>query len=214
VDILSPYSLTNVVANMDKFYCSPTVAKMLTEHTIWCRGTVVNKRHFPKVVLWGKGKAKRGDYHKAGNTKDGVVAGSWYDGVPVNFITTADPSVGETTVTRKIDGVQKELQSHIAIKRYNRFMQAVDRNDQLRVVFSLATRHAFKKYYIKYFLSLFDICMTIAMVHYFLRNNQEKKKRYHKADFSTKVADELYDSKNHDFKGLYGGKGLAGKEKH
>jgi hypothetical protein len=145
--------------------------------------TVVNKHHFPKVVLWGKGKAKRGDFHIAVNTKDGVVAGSWYDRVPVNFITTADPSDGITTVTRKIDGVKQEVKSHIAIKIYNRFMQAVDRNDQLRVAFSLATRHAFKKYYIKYFLSLFDICMTNAMVHYFLQNNHEKKKRYHKADF-------------------------------
>jgi hypothetical protein len=92
-------------------------------------------------------------------------------------------------------------------------MQVVDRNDQLWVAFSLATRHAFKKYYIKYLLSLFDICMTNPMVHYFLRNNQEKKKRYHKADFLTNFADELCDSKNHDFKGLYGGKGLTGKEK-
>jgi hypothetical protein len=109
------------------------------------------------------------------NTKYSGVAGSWYDGVPVNFITTSDPSDGETTVTRKIDGVQQEVQSHIAIKRYNRFMQTFDRNEQLRVALSLATRHAFKKYYIKYFFSLFDFLMTNAMVHYFLRNNHEKK---------------------------------------
>jgi hypothetical protein len=56
---------------------------MLVEHAIWCSGTVVNKQHFPKVVLWVKGKAKRGNYHIAVNTKDGVVTGSWYDGVPV-----------------------------------------------------------------------------------------------------------------------------------
>jgi hypothetical protein len=190
-DMLSPDSLTNVVVNMDNLYCSPTVAKMLAEHAIWCRGTVVNKRHFPKVVLWGKGKAKRGEFHIAVNTKDGVVSGLWCDGVPVNFITTADPSNGETTVTRKIDGVQQEEKSHIAIKIFNRFMQAVDGNEQLWVAFYLPTRHAFKKYYIKYLFSLFDICTTNAMV----------------------VADELCDSKNHDFKGLYGGKGLAGKEK-
>jgi hypothetical protein len=140
---------------MDNFYCSPTVAKMLAEHAIWCRGTVVNKRHFSKVFLMGKGKAKRGDFHIAVNTKDGVVAGSWYDGVTVNFITTADPSDVEMTVTRKIDGVQQEVKSHIVIKRYNRFMQAVDRNDQLWVAFSLETRHDFKKYYI-YFLA----CLT------------------------------------------------------
>jgi hypothetical protein len=42
--------------------------------------------------------------------------------------------------------------------------------------------------------------MTNAMVH-------------HKADCFTKVADELCDSKSRDFKGLYGRKGLAGKEK-
>jgi hypothetical protein len=157
VDMLSPYSLTSVVVNMDNFYCSPISVKMLVEHAICCRGTVVNKRHFPKVVLWAKGKAKRGDYHIDVNTKHGVVAGSWYDGVPINVITTADPSDGETAVSR----------NSISIKRYNRFMQTVDRNDQLRVAFSLATRHAFKNYYTKYFLRLFDICMTNAMVHYF-----------------------------------------------
>jgi hypothetical protein len=175
VDMLSPYSLTNVVLNMDNFYCSPTVAKMLAEHAIWVRGTVVNKQHFPKVVIWGKGKTKRGDYHIAANKKDGVVAGSCYDGVAVNFITTADTSDGVTTVTRKIDFVQQEVKSHTAIKRYNRFMQAVDRNDQLRVAFSLATRHAFKKYYIKYFLSLFDIYMTNEMVHYFCETTMKKR---------------------------------------
>jgi hypothetical protein len=144
-----------VVDNMDTFYCSPTVANMLTDTPL----------HFPKVVVLAKGNTKRGDYHIAVNSKDGAVAGSGHDGVPVNFITTADPSDGETTVTRKIDGVQQEVKSHIAIKRYNRFMQAVDRNVQLRVEFSLATRYAFKRYYIKYFSSLFDICMTNAMVH-------------------------------------------------
>jgi hypothetical protein len=77
VNMLSPYSLTNGVVNMDNFYCSPTVAKMLAEHAIWCRGTVVNKHYFPKVVLSAKGKAKRGNYHIAVNTKDGVVSGSW-----------------------------------------------------------------------------------------------------------------------------------------
>jgi hypothetical protein len=38
VGMLSPHSLTKVVVNMDNFYCSPTVAKMLAEHDIWCRG--------------------------------------------------------------------------------------------------------------------------------------------------------------------------------
>jgi hypothetical protein len=106
VGMLSPYSLPNVVVNMENFYCSPTVAKMLAEHAIWCCGTVVNKHHFPKVVLWAKEKVKHEDYHIAKNTKDSVVAGSWYDGVLVNFITTAEPYDGERTVTRKIDGVQ------------------------------------------------------------------------------------------------------------
>jgi hypothetical protein len=99
---------------------------------------------FPKGG-WVKGKAKRGDFHIAVNEKDNIVAGSWYDGVPVNFVTT-DPSGGETTVTRKIYGVQQEVKSHIEIKRYIDFMQAVDQNDLLHVTISLATRHALKKY--------------------------------------------------------------------
>jgi hypothetical protein len=98
--------------------------------------------------MWTKGKAKRGDYHIAVNSKDVAVAGSWYGGVPVNVVTVMDPSNGETTVTRKIDGVQHEVNSHIAIKRYNRFMQAVDQNDQLHVALSLVKRHVLKKYYI------------------------------------------------------------------
>jgi hypothetical protein len=63
VNMLSHYALTTVVVNMDNFYYHPTVANMLAEHFIWCRATVVNKHHFPKVVIWAKGKAKRGIYH-------------------------------------------------------------------------------------------------------------------------------------------------------
>jgi hypothetical protein len=121
------------------------VANMLAEHTICCRGTVVNKRYFSNVVMWAKRKVKRGDYHIAVNSKDGVVAGSWYDGVPVNFITASDPSDVETTVTRKIGGIQQEVKYHITIRRYNRFVRAEDINDQLRVAISLAKRQAFKK---------------------------------------------------------------------
>jgi hypothetical protein len=57
VEMLSTYSLTNVVVNMDNFYCYPTVAKMLAEHAIWCRGTVVSKNHFS--LGKGKGQAWR-----------------------------------------------------------------------------------------------------------------------------------------------------------
>jgi hypothetical protein len=206
VNMLSYYVLTNVVVNMETFYCSPTVAKMLAEHAIWCRGTIINKRNFPKMVMWANGEAKCGDYHIAVESKYGVIDGSWYGGVPVTFISMAVPSDGETTVTHMMDVVRQEVKSHIAIKRYNRFVQGVDRNHQLQVSFSLVARHAFKKYYIKYFLCIFDICMTNEMVHYFLLNSEEKK-RYLKAGFFTKVANELCNAKKWDFKGIYGGGG-------
>jgi hypothetical protein len=50
------------------------------------------------------------------------------------------------------------------------------------------------------------------MVHYFLRN-EEKKKRHHKADYFSQVAHELCDTKKHDFKVCMVGKALLEKKK-
>jgi hypothetical protein len=63
----------------------------------------------------------------------------WYYAAPVNFIFTVEPSDGETPFTHKIDGLQREGKTHVAIKRYNHIMQAVDQSYQLQVAFYLAT---------------------------------------------------------------------------
>ena len=47
-------------------------------------------------------------------------------------------------------------------------MQAVDRHDQLRELFSLSKRHGFKKYYKKIALGLIDMALVNAWLHYHL----------------------------------------------
>ena len=103
----------------------------------------------------------------------------WVNGTPVHLLTTAD-GTGVDAVTRRVGQEKKRVTAPIAVKRYNRGMQGVDRFDQLMSLFSLAKRHQFKKYYHKLTLGLMDFALTNAELHYFLANPQEKKQDNHR----------------------------------
>jgi hypothetical protein len=105
----------------------------------------------------------------------GIACYGWIDGNPVHFVTTADGTV-VNEVTRKIGRVRKKVCAPICIKRYNKSMQAVDRHDQSRQTFSLASRHDFKKYYVKIILGLMDMALVNAYIHYKLVHLDECKK--------------------------------------
>jgi hypothetical protein len=62
----------------------------------------------------------------------------------------------------------------------------------------------------KILLEHFGTCMTKSMMHFFLHNFDEKKKSCHNVDL-VELVDELCKVKSRDFKGMFGGKGIAGK---
>ncbi len=70
-------------------------------------------------------------------------------------------------------------------------MQAVDRHDQLRNTFSLASRHDFKKYYVKIILGLIDMALVNAYIHYKLVNAENCKKDSARYEFMDSSGDAL-----------------------
>ena len=64
-------------------------------------------------------------------------------------------------------------------------------HDQLRQTFSLATRHGFKKYYVKIILGLMDMALVNAWIHYELVNAEVCKKDTTRYDFMDSLAEAL-----------------------
>jgi len=122
--------------------------------------------------------------------KHGIACYGWVDGNPVHFLTSADGTV-TNEVSRRIGRCDKKVKAPICIKRYNHGMQAVDRHDQLRQTFSLASRHGFKKYYVKIILGLIDMALVNAWIHYELVNPEDCKKDTARYDFMDSLAEAL-----------------------
>ena len=121
-----------------------------------------------------------------------LVAFSWLDGNPVNFLTTAD-GTEQSEVNRRIARDKKKVPAPAAVARYNRNMQAVDRFDQLNQLFSLAKRHKFQKYYNKLTMALLDIALVNAEQHYFMVDGRIRRNeaRY---NFRKELADRFFDT--------------------
>jgi hypothetical protein len=70
-----------------------------------------------------------------------LAAFSWIDGNAVHLLTTAD-GTEKSKVTRRVGSEQQQYAAPVAVPRYNKGMQAIDRFDQLLSCFHLpaATR--------------------------------------------------------------------------
>jgi hypothetical protein len=91
----------------------------------------------------------------------------------------------------------------LAVPNYNNNMQEVDRHDQLRSRFILASRHRFKKYYITHQLPQMDMGITNAAICYFEANPHLKKKEGVRHSFVAEIADHLMDANSIDWEQLY-----------
>ena len=144
---------------------------------------------FPMSVQFTDTEAKssgRGTMKRATCNEEGLVAMGWVDGNPVHFLTTAD-GTEELSTKRRVGGEKQSVKAPVAIKKYNHGMQAVDRFDQLMSLFSLAKRHAFKKYYNKLAMALLDIPLVNAEQHYYMGG--AKKDDEARFNFRNKLAD-------------------------
>ena len=178
LDICSKMQGTGRVVNTDNYYTSPQLAIALKNVGIYFRGTCRRSRKmFPNSVTFSKKEAKkvgRGKVKIAVNQRHGLTAMGWTDGNAVHFLSSVDGNT-MTTVNRRIGCEKKSITAPIAIKRYNKGMQGVDRFDQLMSLFSLASRHPFKKWYKKMMMALLDIGLVNAEQHYWMKNKEEKK---------------------------------------
>ena len=180
--------------NMDNYYTSPEAFIALKSKNIFARGTCrTNRKMFPECVTFTKQEARtygRGTVRMAACEQHGLIALGWTDGNPVHFLTSVD-GADMTTVTRRIQQNKTVVRAPVAIKKFNKGMQAVDRFDQLMSLFSLADRHPFKKWFRKMAMALFDFGMTNCEIHFFMANPDLKRRQNHRADFRERLCKEL-----------------------
>ena len=192
LDMAKPLFGSGRIINTDNYYTSPVVAAELMKHDVYIRGTVrANRKGFPQGVMFTKAEAKdrgRGTIKNMMDFKNQIVAYGWVDGNPVHFLTSAD-GTGTSSVTRRVGRESVRVRAPACIKKYNKGMQAVDRHDQLRALFSLCHRHGFKKYYVKLALGLIDIACVNAWLHWTLVNEEASKKRNARYKFFDDLAD-------------------------
>ena len=163
---------------MDNWYSSVGLAQTLYKRGLYCRGTLrSNRAHTPSAVLFTKADIKRyprGTWRKAISRRLRLVVCSWLDGNVVTVLSNCDGSKG-TQVKRKVGNQVVFQECPVIIPRYNKYMQGVDRHDQLRERFSTSSGHTFKKWYKKLAFALFDIAVTNAYVLWQKRDPQKRR---------------------------------------
>jgi len=157
LDMARPLYHKGITLNFNNYYASPSAAIELLKFGVFCRRTLGrNKKLIPPFIQFSKSEARhkesRGKVKIAVNKKFGLVAAGWVDGNPVHLISSADTHA-LTTVQRRVGGDKSAFTAPEIVKNYNNGMDGVDRHDEYRALFSLCTRHGFKKYYVKLFLA-------------------------------------------------------------
>jgi len=179
------------IVNTDNFYSSVILLNTLKNVGLYGRGTVkATSAHFPKAHMLSKQSDEaRGSSLQGVCTAAGIVAASWKDGTTVNVISNADPS-SMGVVTRLVGQVHNKFPAPACIAEYNKYMQGVDRLDQLRANYSLADGHSFQKWHKKLALAFIDIARVNAYVTKRLRDNYRPSRNPHR-EFMTELAREM-----------------------
>ncbi|KAH9102882.1 hypothetical protein AeMF1_020643 [Aphanomyces euteiches] len=118
----------------------------------------------------------------------GIIAVSWLDGTVGNMLSTADATT-KSFVHRSIGSqtIQQECLSLVGL--YNKYMQGVDRHDQLRERFSIASGASFKQWYKKLGFALIDIDITNLYVLYTICEPVNRRDSH--LHFQTKLANQM-----------------------
>ncbi|KAH9140267.1 hypothetical protein AeRB84_015474 [Aphanomyces euteiches] len=121
-------------------------------------------------------------------TSLGIIAVSWLDGTVVNMLSTADATT-KSFVHGRIGSqtIQQECLSLVGL--YNKYVQGVDRHDQLRERFSIASGASFKQWYKKLGFALIDIAITNLYVLYTICEPVNRRDSH--LHFQTKLANQM-----------------------
>ena len=154
------------VIYMDNFFSSVALCKKLKGFGTYSVGTLrANRKDYPEAL---KDKAllkklKRGDYHTASGEE--ITISVWKDTKEVSFISNVHSSRGQDTVSRKKkDGSVSKIPAPPVVKDYNANMGAIDKNDQLKKSYAIDRKS--KRWWIRIFLHLLDICRVNSFIMY------------------------------------------------
>lgn len=191
LEVISPLRGTKRIVNTDNFYTSVTLLRSLRNFGMYGRGTVrESSAHFPKAhMLSKKSSEARGSSLQGVCSTDRIIAASWRDGTTVNVISNADrSSMGE--VTRLVGQTTHKFAAPACIAEYNKYMQGVDRLDQLRAKYSIADGHSMQKWHLKLALAFIDIARVNAYITKRMRDNHRYSRNPHQ-DFMAELASQM-----------------------
>jgi Transposase IS4 len=198
LELCQPLFGTKRIVNMDNFYVSPQLLEQLYLKGLYARGTVrMSRKHTPKHLTFSKrdlAKYPRGSY-RVGVCSEGVnrpiIFASWLDGSVVNILSNVD-STECTEIKRTHGGSSKTYEAPQVLQQYSKFMQGVDRVDQIRARFSIADGHTFKKWYKKLAMGLIDFARVNAyMAWKHAKPSTNRCERDLHRRFITKLSSEL-----------------------
>lgn len=151
----------------DNYYSSVSLSKELLARGVYHVGTVrTNRLGWPDSLAY-KNKSRpasiaRGTYKVATcNEINGLVAVSWFDTRPVNFLATGCSTKLKVLQRKEKDGSSTTVPCPQLVETYTQAMGGVDRHDQLRLHrYSIQTCTRFRKYYKSLFLSVVDMAIV------------------------------------------------------
>ena len=166
--LVNPYLGQGYHIYFDNFFTSPKLVQHLFMNGTPSSGTCkINREGFPKsmkdVKVWAR-KLERGSMRWA--RESNVLILQWIDNRPVSLITSIDSANDKKDVERrtKTKGVFEKVNvsQPYAFHRYNQYMNAVDRSDQM-----LACHNINRKCY-RWWKTLFYHLIDMAIVNSFL----------------------------------------------
>ncbi|XP_015774285.1 PREDICTED: piggyBac transposable element-derived protein 4-like [Acropora digitifera] len=174
--LMDPYFNQGYHLYVDNFYTSVTLFKDLFAHGVRATGTIREiKRDFPENLKNSKQWAKGKDRGSVRWGRDGpCLAVQWLDNKVVSVLTTIDNANVETQATRKCRNAQgkwttKDIPQPGVISNYNKYMNAVDRSDQI-----LATHNVLRKC-VRWWKTLFFHLIDMAIVNGFILFQEHRR---------------------------------------
>ena len=175
---------------VDNFYTSVTLFKDLFARGVAATGTIIeSRRDFPLNLRnskqWAKGK-DRGSMRWERDSP--CLALQWVDNKVVSVLTTIDNANVKNRVTRKVKTAEGgwtaiQVPQPGAIGNYNKFMNAVDRSDQI-----LGTQNVLRKC-VRWWKTLFFHLIDMAVVNSFILFKEYQAKFSHEQPALERTAD-------------------------
>ena len=119
----------------DNYFTGVKLTEDLLANGLYSCGTVrTNRRGFPDDLKRLKMRRVESRIRRKGN----LIAAGWQDKKQVAFLSTLSSNPNEQVpVTRRLGRNELNLRQPHCAKEYNKFMNGVDRNDQLRMSYPL-----------------------------------------------------------------------------